>query len=112
MTGSSPHEHFGPNAEREPDTLPRAYHLDVLLNGIPEAVGVTLMHQIADLLVEHGMAMREPGDPPRAIIGLRPHDWSADTQEMVARAVPGGTHIVLPKAVPQSPDLGLGYSPN
>ena len=97
------HEDFGANAGRRPDPVERAYRLDVLLDGVPEATGVALMHRIADLLIEEGLATPEGGDM-RAIIGMHAHTWTPDLAEAL--------HVMIPKAVPQSPDLGLGYSPN
>jgi hypothetical protein len=97
------HEDFGANAGREPDPAERAYRLDVLLDGIPEAGGLSLMHRIADLLVEEGLASPEDGDV-RAVIGMHTHTWTPDLAEAL--------HVVVPRAIPQSPDLGANYSPN
>ena len=49
----------------------------MLLDGIPEVAGLTLMHRIADLLVEEGLASPEGGDV-RAVIGMHPHTWTPD----------------------------------
>jgi hypothetical protein len=97
------HEDLGSRADCDPDPAERAYRLDVLLDGVPEVACVTLMHRIADLLVEEGLATPE-GATVRAMIGVREHAWTTE--------VPDAQHVVVPKAVPQSPDLGLGYSPN
>ena len=97
------HEDFGANAAREPDPAERAYRLDVLLDGIPEAAGVALMHRIADLLIEQGLATPEDGDV-RAVIGMHPHTWTPNLADAL--------HVLIPRAVPQSPDLGADYSPN
>ena len=97
------HEDFGANVGREPDPTERAYRIDVLLDGIPEVAGFTLMQRIADLLVEEGLATPEGGDA-RAVIGMHPHTWTPDLAEAL--------HVIVPKAVPQSPDLGANYSPN
>ena len=97
------HEDFGANAGREPGTDDRAYRIDVLLDGIPEIAGLALMHRIADLLIEEGLASREGGDI-RAVIGMREHAFSPDLGDAL--------HVVIPRAIPQSPDLGLGYNPN
>jgi hypothetical protein len=97
------HEDLGAHAGREPDPTERAYRLDVLLDAVPEAACVTLMQRIADLLVEEGLATPE-GAPVRSVIGVHAHEWTAE--------LPRALHLVLPEAVPQSPDLGLGYSPN
>ena len=97
------HEDFGVHAGREPDPSDRAYRIDVLLDGVPEVAGLALIQRIADLLVEEGLATPEGGDV-RAIIGMHEHTWTPNLAEAL--------HVVIPKAVPQSPDLGLGYSPN
>ena len=97
------HEDFGANVGREPDPTERAYRIDVLLDGIPEVAGFALMQRIADLLVEEGLATPEGGDV-RAVIGMHPHTWTPDLAEAL--------HVVVPRAVPQSPDLGANYSPN
>jgi hypothetical protein len=97
------HEDFGANAGREPDPVERAYRLDVLLDCIPEAAALALMHAIGDLLVEQGLASPEGGDV-RAVIGMHPHTWTPNLADAL--------HVLIPRAVPQSPDLGAGYSPN
>ncbi|MDA0161132.1 hypothetical protein OM076_12705 [Solirubrobacter ginsenosidimutans] len=97
------HEDFGSHAGREPDPAERGYRLDVLLDGVTEAAALALMHRIADLLIEAGLAAPEDGDA-RAIVGLHPHTWTPELADAV--------HLVIPRAVPQSPDLGANYSPN
>jgi hypothetical protein len=97
------HEDFGAHAGREPGTDDRAYRIDVLLDGVPEIAGVALLHRIADLLVEEGLATPEGGDV-RAVIGMHEHTWTPDLADAL--------HVVIPRAIPQSPDLGLGYNPN
>jgi hypothetical protein len=97
------HEDFGANAGREPDPTERAFRLDVLLDGIPEAAGLALMRRIADLLIEQGLATAE-GDDARAVIAMHPHTWTPAFAEAL--------HVLIPKAIPRSPDLGADYSPN
>src|SRR3954451_10260656 len=97
------HEDFGANAGSAPDPVERAYRIDVLLDGVPEAAAPALMHRIADLLVEDGLATPEGGDA-RAVIGMQTHTWTPNLAEAL--------HVLVPKAVPQSPDLGANYSPN
>jgi hypothetical protein len=97
------HEDLGSHAGREPDPAERGYRLDVLLDGVSEAAGLALMHRIADLLVEAGLASPEDGEV-RAIIGLHAHTWTPDLGE--------ARHVLVPRAVPQSPDFGANYSPN
>jgi hypothetical protein len=97
------HEDFGANAGSEPDPVERAYRIDVLLDGVSEVAGLTLMHRIADLLVEEGLATPEGGDA-RAVIGMQAHTWTPQLADAL--------HVVVPRAIPQSPDLGANYSPN
>jgi hypothetical protein len=97
------HEDLGAHAGQPPDPTDRAYRLEVLLDGAPEIACISLMHRIADLLIEEGLATPE-GAPVRSVVGVHEHDWTDE--------LPGALHLVVPKAVPQSPDLGLSYSPN
>jgi hypothetical protein len=97
------HEDFGARADAEPDPDERAYRLDVLLDGVPEIAAVSLLHRIADLLVEEGLATPEGGDV-RAVVGLHAHTWTPELADAL--------HLLVPRAVPQSPDLGANYSPN
>jgi len=97
------HEDFGANASREPGTDDRIYRIDVMLDGVSERAALALMHRIADLVVEDGMATPEGGDV-RAVLGMHEHAAVADLTEAI--------HVLIPKAVPQSPDLGLGFNPN
>jgi hypothetical protein len=84
--------------------VPGDYRIDILLRDIPEAAGVALLHEIAELLVEHDLATREDADEVRAVVELRP--WTAEPLE------PGAIDTVTPRAIPRSPDLGLGFNPN
>ena len=97
------HEDLGAHAGRQPDTTERAYRLAVLLDGVSEAACVELMQGIAEMLVEHGLASPESG-PVRSVVSDHEHDRVTE--------FPGALHLVTPRAVPRSPDLGLGYSPN
>ena len=97
------HEDFGANAGREPGTDDRAYRIDVLLDGVSETACIALLHSMADLLIENGLATPAGGDV-RAVIAVHEHTWTPDLGDAL--------HVVVPRAVPQSPDLGLGYSPN
>ena len=92
-----------PTPGASPIRSSRAYRIDVLLDDVPELAGMELMQRIADLLVEEGLATRE-GGPFRAVMLMQPYTWTND--------LPGALHAIVPRAVPQSPDLGLGYSPN
>jgi hypothetical protein len=97
------HEDLGPRAGQEPDPAERSYRIDVVLDGIPEIAGLALMHRIADVLIEEGLATPEGGDV-RSVIGMHEHGPLPDLGEAL--------HVVIPKAVPQSPDLGANFSPN
>jgi len=97
------HEDFGSHAGREPDPAQRGYRLDIRLDGVTEAAAVALMQRIADLVVEAGLATPEGGEV-RAIVDLREHTWTPE---------PGDArHVLVPRAVPRSPDLSASYSPN
>jgi hypothetical protein len=85
MTGGFPHVHLGPNAEAEPASLPRSYRLTVI-RGEDETV--------------------------RSVIGIEPHPWPAGLSAATAEDLVGAEHILVPKSVPQTPDLGQDYSPN
>jgi hypothetical protein len=97
------HDDFGSHAGREPDPAERGYRLDILLDGVTESAGLALMHRIADLLVEAGLATPEAGEV-RAVIGMHPHSWTPELADAL--------HVVIPRAIPRSPDFGAGYSPN
>jgi hypothetical protein len=101
------HEHFGANAGEPPDATRRAYRIELLLNEVDEETCVRLMHGIADMLLEEGLG--KPADAPdaRAMLALDTQDWSTAHRDIAA-----ALHIVVPAAVPRSPDLGAGYSPN
>ena len=71
------HEDLGAHAGQQPDPTERAYRLAVLLDGVPEAVCVELMQQIADVLVEHGLAS-PPEGPIRSAVAVHEHDWVTD----------------------------------
>jgi len=51
-----------------------------------------------------GACTTPEGEAVRAVIGMQPHTG--------ARDVDCDLHLLIPKAVPQSPDLGADYSPN
>ena len=112
MTGGFPHHHLGPNADREPDATPRGYRITVLLEKVSEKDAVELAREIADALAERGIAIRGEDETVRSAIGLAPHDWPETLGDALEGDLAGAQHIVVPKAVPQPPDLGLGYSPN
>jgi hypothetical protein len=97
------HEDLGANAGQQPDPAERAYRVAVLLDSVSEGVCVELMQRIADLLVEFGLSTPE-GEAVRSVVGVHELDWTSE--------MPGALHMTIPKSVPRSPDLGLGYSPN
>ena len=112
MTGGFPHHHLGPNADREPDLAQRGYRITVLLERVSEADGVEIAREIADVLAARGIAIRGDDETVRSAIGLDPHDWPESLGVALEGDLAGALHVVVPKAVPQAPDLGLGYSPN
>jgi hypothetical protein len=61
------------------------------------------MHRVADLLVEEGLASPEGGEV-RAVIAMRTDVRTPESAEAL--------HVIVPRAIPQSPDLGANYSPN
>lgn len=97
------HEDLGTHAGRTPDPTERAYRVDVLLDRVTELDTIALMHRIADLLVEEGLATPEEADV-RSVVTVHEVEGSEE--------LPAALHMVVPKEVPQSPDLGAGYSPN
>ena len=112
MTGGFPHHHLGRNADREPDPEPRAYKVTVLLERVSEADGVEIVREFADVLAARGIAIRDEDETVRSVIGLEPHTWPESLGLALEGDLAGALHILVPKAVPQAPDLGHGYSPN
>jgi hypothetical protein len=100
----SPHEHFGANADRQPDPAPRSYRLEILLERISEADAVELAEEIADTLAARGHAIHGDDHHVRSVIMLGHHEWR---EELVTDAL----HALLPRATPQPPDLEF-YTPN
>ena len=112
MTGGFPHHHLGRDADREPDPDPRPYKLTVLLDEVSETDAVHIATEIADVLATRGIAIREEDDTVRSAIGIETAVWPESLGLALEGDLAGALHIVVPKAVPQAPDLGLGYSPN
>ncbi len=112
MTGGFPHHHLGPHADLEPDAAQRPYRITVLLQHVNEADGVEIAREIADVLAARGIAIRDEDETVRSVIGLDLHEWPETLGDALEGDLAGALHIVVPKAVPQAPDLGLGYSPN
>jgi hypothetical protein len=100
----SQHEHFGANADREPDPEPRSYRLEILLERISEADALALADEIAGTLAAHGHAIRGDDQHVRSVIMLGHHEWR---EELVTDAL----HALLPRSTPLPPDLEF-YSPN
>jgi hypothetical protein len=112
MTGGFPHHHLGPNADQEPDPTEHPYRITVLIDHAGEAEAVEIAREFADVLAARGIAIRETDDQVRSAIGLQPGEWPESLGLALEGDLAGSLHIVVPKAVPQAPDLGLGYSPN
>jgi hypothetical protein len=110
MTAGFPHHHHG--ADREPDPEPRSYRITVLLERLAEEEAVEVVMAIADVLAARGIAIRGDDETVRSVIGLDAHGWPVNLGEALERDLAGAVHIVVPKAVPQAPDFGSGYSPN
>jgi hypothetical protein len=112
MTGGFPHHHLGRNADREPDPEPRPYKLTVLIDEVSESDAVEIAREMADVLAARGIAILEADATVRSAIGVEPGVWPESLGLALEGDLAGALHIVVPKAVPQAPDLGLGYSPN
>ncbi|HEX6021616.1 MAG TPA: hypothetical protein VFZ00_06435 [Solirubrobacter sp.] len=112
MTGGFPHHHLHRDADHEPDLEPRPYKITVLLDEVSEADAVEIAREMADVLAARGIAILEADDTVRSAIGIEPAVWPESLGLALEGDLAGAAHIVVPKAVPQPPDLGLGYSPN
>jgi hypothetical protein len=112
MTGGFPHHHLGRNADGEPDRELRSYKITVLMERVSEADGVEIAREFADVLATRGIAIRDSDETVRSAIGLEHGEWPESLDVALEGDLAGALHIVVPKAVPQAPDLGLGYSPN
>jgi hypothetical protein len=110
MTPGFPHHHHG--ADRELDPEPRSYRITVLLERVTEADAVEVMFEVADALAAREIAIRGDDETVRSTIGLEPHPWPGTLGEALEGDFARARHIVVPKAVPQAPDLGVDYSPN
>jgi hypothetical protein len=110
MTGGFPHHHHG--ADREPDPEPRSYRITLLFERVTEQEAVEVLFEIADALAARGHAIRGDDETVRSVVGLDPHPWPENLGEALAGDLAGALHIVVPKAVPQAPNLGLDFSPN
>jgi len=112
MTGGFPHHHLGPHADLEPDPAQRPYRITVLLERVSEADGVEVVREIADALAARGIAIRDDDETVRSVVGLDVHPWPESLGDALEGDFAAALHIMVPKAVPQAPDLGSGYSPN
>ena len=110
MSPGFPHHHHG--ADREPDPGSRSHRITVLLERVGEAEAVEVMFEIADALAARGLAIRGEDEMVRSVVGLDAHPWPANLGAALESDLGGALHIVVPKAVPQEPDLGVDYSPN
>jgi hypothetical protein len=112
MTGGFPHHHLGRNADVEPDRELRSYKITVLMERVSEADGIAIATEFADVLAARGIAIRDSDETVRSAIGLEHGEWPESLGVALEGDFAGALHILVPKAVPQAPDLGLGYSPN
>jgi hypothetical protein len=46
------------------------------------------------------------------VIGVEPHPWPVGLTAATAEELATADHILVPKSVPQAPDLAQDYSPN
>ena len=112
MTVGFPHLHLGPNAEAEPASLPRSYRVTVLLERVTEWEALAVGREVADVLAAAGIAIRGEDETVRSVIGIEPHPWPVGLAAATVEDLAGAEHILVPKSVPQTPDLGQDYSPN
>jgi hypothetical protein len=112
MSGGFPHLHLGPHAEAEPASVPRSYRLTVLLERVTEWEALAIAREFADVLAAAGIAIRESDETVRSVIGVEPHPWPVGLSAATAEELAGSEHILVPKSVPQAPDLAQDYSPN
>ena len=75
-----------------------------------EALAVA--REVADVLAAAGISIRGEDATVRSVIGVEPHPWPVGLSAAPAEALAGAEHILVPKSVPQAPDLGQDYSPN
>ena len=68
--------------------------------------------EVADVLAAAGIAIRGEDETVRSVIGIEPHPWPVGLPPRRLRSLAGAEHILVPKSVPQTPDLGQDYSPN
>ena len=112
MSGGFPHVHLGPNAEAEPASVPRSYRLTVLLERVTEWEALAVAREVADVLAAAGIAIRGEDETVRSLIGVEPHPWPAGLTTATAEELASADHILVPKSVPQTPDLAQDYCPN
>ena len=112
MTGGFPHVHLGPNAGAKPASVPRSYRLTVLLERVTEWEALAVAREVADVLAAAGIAIRGEDETVRSVIGVEPHPWPVGLSAATAEELASAEHILVPKSVPQTPDLGQDYSPN
>ena len=112
MSGGFPHVHLGPHAEAEPESVPRSYRLTVLLERVTEWEALAVAREVADVLAAAGIAIRGEDETVRSVIGVEPHPWPVGLTAATAEELATADHILVPKSVPQAPDLAQDYSPN
>ncbi|MDA0181084.1 hypothetical protein OJ997_12320 [Solirubrobacter phytolaccae] len=112
MSDGFPHVHLGPHAEAEPDSVPRSYRLTVLLERVSEWEALAVARAVADVLAAEGIAIRGTDETVRSVIGVEPHPWPVTIEAATADVFANAEHILVPKSVPQTPDLAQDYSPN
>ncbi|RKQ92479.1 hypothetical protein C8N24_2328 [Solirubrobacter pauli] len=112
MTGGFPHVHLGPHADAEPDSVPRSYRLTVLLERLTELEALAVGRAVADLLAAEGIAIRDEDETVRSIVGIERHPWPMTVEAATAEVLGNADHILVPKSVPQAPDLVQDYNPN
>jgi hypothetical protein len=112
MTGGFPHVHLGTHADAEPESVPRSYRLTVLLERVSEWEALAVARAVADVLAAEGIAIRDEDETVRSVIGVEPYPWPVTLDAAIADVLANAEHILVPKSVPQAPDLAQDYSPN
>jgi hypothetical protein len=112
MSDGFPHVHLGPHAVTEPDPEPRSYRLTVLIERVSEADVVEIAGEVADALAARGIAIRDADETVRSVIGVDGLEWPENLGAALEGVLAGALHVVVPKAVPQPPNLAVDYSPN
>jgi hypothetical protein len=84
----------------------------VLIERVSEADVVEIAGEVADALAARGIAIRDADETVRSVIGVDGLEWPENLGAALEGVLAGALHVVVPKAVPQPPNLAVDYSPN